>query len=176
MSDEALRGSFSRVNEKFFSRELDESAYSLSWSRLAGKYGSVRYSKDGASIVVHSVLLDDVELLDYVVLHELLHTTRGFRGVRKHRGRFNEKMRELLGVGEFKRLEERLKAVDIKQRNFRRRYLYSCQGCGRTITRKKRAGNISCAKCDSRYNPKYRLKLVEAYKVDHVETNTEKQL
>jgi len=158
-----LKSSFNRVNEKYFNSKLRESGYSVKWGDLSGTFGRVTCSWGRAHIKVHEKLKGDLELADYVMLHEVLHTVRGFRGVRRHSGKFNRKMIELLGVEEFKRLEKRLHGVDIKKRVFRKRYVYECPGCGKQITRKKRIKNSSCAACDSRYNPSYRLVLKEDY-------------
>jgi len=158
-----LKASFNRVNEKYFNSKLKESGYTFKWEDLSGTYGRVTYSWGRAHIKVHEKLKGDRKLSDYVMLHELLHTVRGFRGLRRHRGKFNRKMHELLGEGGFKRREKRLHKVDIKKRVFRKRYVYECPGCGKHITRKKRIKNSSCAACDSKYNPSYRLVLKEDY-------------
>jgi len=163
MGEDILQESFKRVNERFFQGTLRESAYQLEWRELSGTYGRVVYRRDSALILVHARLRDDAELSDYVMLHELLHTVPGFRGLRGHRGKFNGRLRELLGAGEFLRLEGRLRAVDIKKRVFRRRFVYECPSCGTRITRKKRVKYASCARCDSEYNPKYMLKLTDIY-------------
>ncbi len=41
-----------------------------------------------------------------------------------------------------------------------RKYIYACPGCGRRYERKRRIRAASCAACDSRYNPRYALRLV----------------
>jgi predicted SprT family Zn-dependent metalloprotease len=158
-----LTASFRCVNERFFNGGLDENAYSFSWKHLSGRYAVVEYSKEKSRIIINTKLQNNAELLDYVILHELLHTFRGFRSVRTHRGKFNNRLKEFLGESEFKRLEEELDALDIAKRRFRRRYVYECPNCGERIIRKKKVGGTSCAKCDSEYNPEYMLVLVEGY-------------
>ena len=41
-----------------------------------------------------------------------------------------------------------------------RKYVYACPACGRQIERRRRIRAASCAACDSRYNPRYALRLV----------------
>ncbi|MFH1403844.1 MAG: SprT-like domain-containing protein [Candidatus Altiarchaeota archaeon] len=158
-----LRMSFRRVNEKYFNNRLAEGDYTFSWKKLSGTYASVEYTKEKSRIRVNPVIKDDEELLDYVMLHEILHTIRGFRRIRTHRGKFNDRMKELLGEDEFRRLEEKLDSMNIRQRTFGRRYVYKCPKCGQKIVRKKKVKDTSCSLCDKRYNPKYRLELVEGY-------------
>jgi len=40
------------------------------------------------------------------------------------------------------------------------KYIYACPACGKQIRRKRRLKLASCAACDSRYNPRYALRLV----------------
>jgi DNA-directed RNA polymerase subunit RPC12/RpoP len=163
MDDAVLAESFRRVNEKFFGGALEEASYAFDWKELSGQYGTVKHSRQNATVLLHSKLKGDAELSDYVMLHELLHTVQGFRSLRRHRGKFNRRLAELLGGDEFKRLERRLRAVDIKKRVFHKRFVYECPECGTQVTRKKTVRYASCARCDSEYNPKFRLKLVGIY-------------
>ncbi|MFH1788888.1 MAG: hypothetical protein ABH834_05875 [Candidatus Altiarchaeota archaeon] len=163
MKEEALKQSFRRVNEKYLESGLKEEEYSLKWKNLSGQYGRVSHAKNHATITIHEKLAQDAQLTDYVMLHELLHTVKGFRWVRRHRGKFNQRMRELLGASEYRRLEARLRGVDIRKRVFKKRYVYECPTCRQKITRKRRIKNCSCATCDSKYNPSHKLRLIEAY-------------
>ena len=42
------------------------------------------------------------------------------------------------------------------------KYLYVCPACGKQIARKRRLKLASCAVCDPRFNPRYKLQLVTA--------------
>lgn len=161
MKENLLKESFRRINIKHFNQKLDNEKYSLNWNDLTGQYGHVHHTLGHATITLHEKLAQETELTDYVLLHELLHTVKGFRWSRRHRGKFNQRMRELLGSSEYKRLEARLRGVDIRKRVFRKRYVYECVTCRQKITRKRRVKNSSCAKCDSKYNPEHRLKLIK---------------
>ena len=41
-----------------------------------------------------------------------------------------------------------------------RKYVYACPACGRRFERRRRIRAASCASCDSRYNPKFALRLL----------------
>ena len=41
-----------------------------------------------------------------------------------------------------------------------RQYVYACPACGRRLQRRRRIRAASCAVCDSRYNPRFALRLV----------------
>ena len=41
-----------------------------------------------------------------------------------------------------------------------RKYVYACPACGRRFERRRRIRAASCAACDSRYNPRFALRLV----------------
>ena len=40
-------------------------------------------------------------------------------------------------------------------------YVYGCPSCGAKVTRRRVLRNSSCGKCDRRYNPAFKLKLIE---------------
>lgn len=67
--DPTLEASFLRVNERFFSGLLDKP--NLEWSNSMHRLGSYDFGTD--TIRISSVLKDDLELVDYVAYHELLH-------------------------------------------------------------------------------------------------------
>ena len=166
MIDETLIDSARRVNDKYLDSSLDLSQYRLGWQKLTGSYGRVSHRFNNAKIILHEKLKGDDELTDYVMLHELLHTVKGFRGTRRHRGKFNSKISELQGKTEFKRLEARLKCIDIRKRVFKKRYVYECPECKKQITRKKQVRASSCAICDKKYNPRYKLALKKVYRIN----------
>ncbi len=163
--DRLLADSFDRVNEKYFQESLDKNRYKIKWKKLSGKYGHVTYSRDNAVITLNERLKTEQELLDYTMLHELLHTIKGFRGVRRHRGKFNNTLKGLIGVFEYKRLEGRLKEFDISLRKFRKRYVYECPNCRQQITRKRSMKDCSCINCDRIYNPDYKFVLIDKYEI-----------
>lgn len=51
-------------------------------------------------------------------------------------------------------------AANPLQPRRRRMYVYACPSCGTQMRRYRRYRNASCAQCDRRYNPKFRLKLI----------------
>jgi predicted SprT family Zn-dependent metalloprotease len=48
----------------------------------------------------------------------------------------------------------------LKQR-YQRILVYQCPACGKKVQRKRRIANSSCASCDRKYNPNFRLQLIE---------------
>jgi len=48
------------------------------------------------------------------------------------------------------------------RRTPRKRYLYVCDACGSRLVRHRRLRNASCGSCDTKYNPKFALRLLSA--------------
>ncbi len=70
-----LEESFNRVNEKYFSGMMDKP--NLIWGNHSfSKLGSYEYGSN--TIMMTKVLKEDLELLDYVMYHELLHKKHKF--------------------------------------------------------------------------------------------------
>lgn len=110
-----LEASFRRINDKFFGGIIELPNFKVGDSvRVLGSY---EYGTDTIRITKH--LLEDIELLDYVMHHEMLHKKHKFK---------DKTCRTLHHSPEFKReeekypnrdkLEERLKGVGRKKRGF----------------------------------------------------------
>lgn len=110
-----LEESFDRINKKFFNDFIEKPNFRVGNSlRVLGSY---EYGTDTIRITKH--LLEDMELLDYVMHHEMLHKKHKFK---------DKTCRTLHHSTEFKKeeakypnhdeLEERLKGVGRKNRRF----------------------------------------------------------
>lgn len=109
-----LEASFRRINDKFFNGIIEQPNFKVGNSiRVLGSY---EYGTDTIRITKH--LLEDAELLDYVMHHEMLHKKHKFK---------DRTCRTLHHSPEFKReeerypnhdeLEQRLKGVGRRKRN-----------------------------------------------------------
>lgn len=89
--DSVLEASFLRVNERFFFGVID--IPNLEWGKGIGRLGSYDFGTDTVSI--SCVLREDLDLLDYVMYHELLHKKLKFESkngkTRSHTRLFREK-------------------------------------------------------------------------------------
>ena len=110
-TDEFLGESFDRVNEKYFYGMIEKP--NLAWHDSSRRLGSYEYGSDTISIT--SVLRDaDVDLLDYVMYHEMLH--KKYKFVNKngrnyhHTSHFKKKEREFENQRE---IEKKLKSLRI---------------------------------------------------------------
>jgi predicted SprT family Zn-dependent metalloprotease len=107
--------------------------------------------------------------IEVTVAHELIHLADRVRGTpRRHRhhgydsiaadeaavtGYQLEDLRALLHEESARRELQRRERRPI-------RYLYQCPNCGKEYPRARRYSQaVSCSKCDSRYNPRFRLLL-----------------
>ena len=107
--------------------------------------------------------------IEVTVAHELIHLADRVRGTpRRHRhhgydsiaadeaavtGYQLEDLRRLLHEESVRREHQRRERRPI-------RYLYQCPNCGKEYPRARRYSQaVSCSKCDSRYNPRFRLLL-----------------
>jgi len=68
-NDPVLEESFHRVNENFFAGIIEKP--NLAWSSGNRRLGAYHYGSD--RLTLSTVLAQDLELLDYVMYHELLH-------------------------------------------------------------------------------------------------------
>lgn len=74
-SDPILEDSFKRLNEKYFYNIIEQP--NLKWgSKSVRKLGSYNYQTDEISISL--IFQDQLELLDYVMYHEMLHKKHKF--------------------------------------------------------------------------------------------------
>lgn len=89
--DNILESSFLRINEGFFSGIID--LPNFQWSNSANKLGSYDFGTD--TVTISSALKEDLELLDYVMYHELLHKKLKFKSrygrTRSHTALFRTK-------------------------------------------------------------------------------------
>lgn len=68
-TDPILEKSFDRINEKYFFGLLEKP--NLVWHNSIRRLGSYEYGSD--TISISRVLLEDSDLMDYVMYHEMLH-------------------------------------------------------------------------------------------------------
>lgn len=98
--------------------------------------------------------------LEVVVAEELMHMRDRLDGdLRRHAkhgyDRIALRVAELTGAS----LEEIRSCLHPpKQRPLR--YLYACPACGMTV-RRRRQGNWSCGRCSRKYDPRFRLQLID---------------
>ncbi|MBU0627927.1 MAG: hypothetical protein KKC75_01950 [Nanoarchaeota archaeon] len=114
-NDAVLEESFDRVNEKYFYGLLDKTNFVWGNSSFS-KLGSYEYGTD--TIEISRALENvDVNLLDYVMYHEMLHKKHKFvrRGSRSyhHTNEFKREEKEFEGSS---RIERELRKLLIKKR------------------------------------------------------------
>lgn len=111
-SDPILEKSFVRVNDKYFLNLIEQPNLKFG-KRSFSKLGSYEYASD--TVTLSLALKDDLELLDYVMYHELLHKKYKFNNKNgrnyHHTGLFKEKEKEFLNS---ELMEKRLKRLRIK--------------------------------------------------------------
>lgn len=116
ISDPVLEESFKRVNEKYFNGFIDKP--NLKWgSESFSKLGSYEYGAN--TVTISKVLVEDEELLDYVMYHELLHKKHKFytKNGRSfhHTSKFRKKEKEFDNPDVEKKLERFLVKKKIKK-------------------------------------------------------------
>jgi len=83
-----LEDSFNRVNSRFFNEKIEQP--NLKIGKGINQLGKYEYATD--TVTISRILLDEQELLDYVMYHELLHKKHKFKAVagrhRHHTGAF----------------------------------------------------------------------------------------
>lgn len=115
-----LEESFDRMNKKYFFDFLDTP--NLIWGRESfHKLGSYEYATD--TITISTVLKDELEILDYVMYHEMLHkklkfTSKNGRNYH-HSAEFRKKEKEFEGNN----MENRL-TVFLRKKRFRRAFRF----------------------------------------------------
>jgi hypothetical protein len=106
--DPFLEESFYRVNEKYFSGLIEKT--NLVWHDSIRRLGSYEYGSD--TISISKVLEPDLNVLDYVMHHEMLHKKLKFKdkngSCRHHTKEFRELERKF---DDWKEMENRLKTI-----------------------------------------------------------------
>jgi hypothetical protein len=110
-----LESSFNRVNEQYFFGLI--ALPNLIWSDSVNKLGSYEYATD--TIAISKCLMHDLEALDYVMYHEMLHKkykfyTKNGRSYH-HTRKFREKEKEFQNSA---LIERRLKSIIRKKKLF----------------------------------------------------------
>ena len=93
-NDPVLEGSFNKVNEKYFYGLIEKP--NLIWHNSIRRLGSYEYGTD--TISISKVLENYIELMDYVMYHEILHKKHKFHN---KNGRIHHHTRE------FRQMEKR---------------------------------------------------------------------
>jgi hypothetical protein len=113
-ADPLLEGSFDKLNEKYFLGLMERT--NLVWHNSIRRLGSYEYGSD--TISLSRVLLEDSNLLDYVMYHEMLHKKFKFndRNGRTchHTHEFKDAERKFENSS---LMEEKLKGIGRKRRN-----------------------------------------------------------
>jgi predicted SprT family Zn-dependent metalloprotease len=117
-SDPVLEQSFDKINEKYFFGLIERP--NLSWHNSIRRLGSYEYGTDMISI--SEVLLQDKELLDYVMYHEMLHKKFKFSS---NNGRTHHHTREFKDMEKkFNNSEEMEKKIkSLVRRKSRKRFV-----------------------------------------------------
>ena len=112
-SDPVLEESFNRVNEKYFFGLMERP--NLVWHNSIRRLGSYEYGGDAISI--SEILLSDMDALDYVMYHEMLHKKFKFNSNNgrtcHHSKEFKEMERKFENSVE---MEERIKGLVRRKR------------------------------------------------------------
>jgi predicted metal-dependent hydrolase len=111
-SDPLLDSSFYRVNEKYFSGLLERPNLKFG-KKTFTKLGSYEYASD--TVTISKALEHDLELVDYVMYHELLHKKHQFKSKNgrsyHHTKDFRKKEKEFPNAN---LLEKRLSRLKVK--------------------------------------------------------------
>jgi len=103
-----LEASFDRVNRKYFLGLLDKT--NLVWgNNSVRKLGSYEYGTD--TIMISSILREDLELLDYVMYHEMLHKKHKFE--RRNGKSYHH-------TSEFRQMEKKFENAELLERRLSR--------------------------------------------------------
>lgn len=146
-----LRQEFHRLNQTYFDCRLAMPTIEFSTRKTFGGY----YQKKRHRIVLSWQAYREhgwEEILN-TFRHEVAHIIH-----LHHRREFWE-LAYKIGV------EKKYAAAPLSGRRRPSRILvYACPVCGGQIQRRRRIKNSSCARCDTKYNPRYRLVLVREEK------------
>lgn len=142
-----LRQEFGRLNAVYFDGQLKPPAIEFSTRKTYGGY----YQRKAHRIVLSWQAYQEHGWNELVntFRHEVAHIVH-----LHHRREFWE-LAYKLGV------ERKYAAAPLATKRRPTRILvYACPVCGGQIQRRRRIKNSSCARCDTKYNPRYRLVLV----------------
>ncbi|MEK6868957.1 MAG: hypothetical protein AABX74_01900 [Nanoarchaeota archaeon] len=110
-TDPMLEKSFDKINEKYFFGLLEKP--NLVWHNSVRRLGSYEYGSD--TISISRVLLEDSNLMDYVMYHEMLHKKFKFNSSNgrtcHHTKEFKEMERKFENSIE---MEQRIKGIERK--------------------------------------------------------------
>ena len=116
-TDPMLEESFNKVNDQYFLGLIEMT--NLTWHNSIRRLGSYEYGTD--TISISKVLEPDMELLDYVMYHEILHKKHKFYNkngrTHHHTHEFRESEKKFVNSGE---MEERIKG--LVRKNSRKRF------------------------------------------------------
>jgi hypothetical protein len=107
-TDPILENSFDKVNEKYFLGLIERP--NLTWHNSLRRLGSYEYGTD--TISISEILLEDTNLLDYVMYHEMLHKKHKFHnnnGRNHHHTHEFRKMEKMFGNAD--EMENRIKKL-----------------------------------------------------------------
>ncbi len=145
----ALWIEFARLNAAFFEDALQLDCLIASTRKRYGGYCVP--SKRKIVVSWHAFLDHGWDELLITFRHEVAHLVHP-----NHTRAFWE-LAERIGCP-----PDRRKALPPKHRDAGWwRFLYECPGCGQRVPRRTRLQGASCGRCDKRYNPNYRLKLID---------------
>jgi len=118
--DPFLEESFERINEKYHSGLIEKP--NLVWHNSINRLGSYEYGSD--TISISKILKPNLEILDYVMHHEILHKRLKFDyskgNCRHHTKEFKEIER---GFENSQEMEDRIKNL-VRQRSRKRFILF----------------------------------------------------
>lgn len=150
-----IRQTFDRLNQKHFAGRL-EATLELS-DRMTAAAGRC-YHRRRLIRLSRLYLQQFPEKLPQLLLHEMIHLV-----VPGHGRAFREEARRC-GIPEEGRRDFTYCRPFAPRRPSRWRYVYQCPSCGRRFVR-RRAGHWSCGHCSTRYDPRFKLRLVEKHRV-----------
>ncbi|MAE42657.1 hypothetical protein CMO93_02710 [Candidatus Woesearchaeota archaeon] len=119
-TDPVLEDSFNRINENYFFGLIEKP--NLEWHDSIRRLGTYEYGSDAISI--SKILQADMDVLDYVMYHEILHKKHKFHSKNgrsyHHTKEFREKEKQFENSNE---MEERIKTL-VRQKARKRFILF----------------------------------------------------
>ena len=104
-SDDVLEDSFLRINEKYFDNNLTRP--NLVWGQNAfTKLGHYEHQTD--TVLISNIFKENIELLDYIMFHELLHKKHGLKKSKNGRSIHHSRA--------FRLDEKRYEDVDVEKK------------------------------------------------------------
>jgi predicted SprT family Zn-dependent metalloprotease len=146
----ALQTEFDRLNSAYFQNSLRRPIIELSTRKTFGGY----YQK-----AKHRIVLS----WQAYVEHGMDETLNTFRHEVAHIVHQNHQTEFWLLAAKLGVVKKYAASPVASKRRKSRWYTYECPACRGQMLRKRRiTKNASCAKCDSKYNPNYQLRLIKA--------------